>query len=239
PHNFYNNPRKNSGGLSDLISPISRRGGSTAQYIRSGSIAAESTPILNDPLGRRVRAHIEGTTSPPQPVRQDSNLSLPQLNATHFNRSQTSLLSFSPSPNPNDPNAETESQFGSPSPYPFPASPGFPNRQFSQDMISASTVAAGPSVQLVERMSAAVRRLESEVSGLREELNALSAQRDEARAEIVELMKDNEEKKEVEQQLKKVREEMDQLQERFTTTLEMLGEKEEMVDELRHDVADW
>lgn len=53
------------------------------------------------------------------------------------------------------------------------------------DMISVSTVGAGPSVQLVERMSAAVRRLESEKASSKEELNRLAAQRDEAREEAV------------------------------------------------------
>ncbi|RPA85715.1 hypothetical protein BJ508DRAFT_302543 [Ascobolus immersus RN42] len=239
PHNFYSQTRKNSGGLSDLLSPISRRSGpSSTTFLRTGSITADPTPILAEPhsLNRRIRAHIEGTTSPP--IRhQDSNLSLPQLSTAALtknnNTSQLSLASFSPNPDhPHDTESHSHSH--------FPHSPAFPpSRQYTQDMLSASTVAAGPSVQLVERMSAAVRRLESEVSGLREELHALSTSRDEARAEIVDLMKENEEKKEVEQRLKKCQAEMAQLEERFATTLEMLGEKEEMVEELRHDVADW
>jgi hypothetical protein len=58
------------------------------------------------------------------------------------------------------------------------------------DMISVSTAGAGPSVQLVEGMSAAVRRLESEKATHKEELGRLTAQRDEARDEVVKLMRE-------------------------------------------------
>jgi TATA element modulatory factor len=63
-------------------------------------------------------------------------------------------------------------------------------RQMMQDVMSVSTVAAGPSVQLVERMSAAIRRLEGEKMAAREELARISSQRDEARAEIAALMRE-------------------------------------------------
>ncbi|EAQ89284.1 hypothetical protein CHGG_05903 [Chaetomium globosum CBS 148.51] len=65
-------------------------------------------------------------------------------------------------------------------------------QQVLQDMVSVSTVAAGPSVQLVERMSAAIRRLESEKVAAREELARISRQRDDARAELVALMREAE-----------------------------------------------
>ncbi|KAF1911743.1 TATA element modulatory factor 1 TATA binding-domain-containing protein [Ampelomyces quisqualis] len=106
------------------------------------------------------------------------------------------------------------------------------------DMISVSTAGAGPSVQLVERMSAAVRRLESEKATSKEELARLGAQRDEAREEVVSLMREVEEKKQVDQKVDLLEKELKAMEQRYETTLEMLGEKTEMVEELEGDVAD-
>lgn len=106
------------------------------------------------------------------------------------------------------------------------------------DMISVSTVGAGPSVQLVERMSAAVRRLESEKATSKEEMARLIAQRDEAREEVVALMREVEEKRAQDERVDKLEKELREMDERYQTTLEMLGEKSERVDELESDVAD-
>lgn len=110
--------------------------------------------------------------------------------------------------------------------------------QVMQDMVSVSTVAAGPSVQLVERMSAAIRRLESEKVAAKEELARISKQRDEARAEIVALMREVEGGKSASKRVAELEEEVAKVNERYETTLEMLGEKSEMVEELRADVLD-
>jgi uncharacterized protein (DUF3084 family) len=106
------------------------------------------------------------------------------------------------------------------------------------DMISASTAGAGPSVQLVERMSAAVRRLESEKAASKDELARLSQQRDEARNQVVSLMRETEEKRKADERIKALEMENHVVQERYSTTLEMLGEKSEKVEELKADVAD-
>ena len=106
------------------------------------------------------------------------------------------------------------------------------------DIISTSTVGAGPSVQLVERMSATVRRLESEKAASRDELSRLQTQRDEARSEIVKLMKEIEQTRDQGQRLKTLEEEHETLDKRHEATLEMLGEKSELVEELKADVAD-
>ncbi|KAF6792362.1 M protein repeat protein [Colletotrichum musicola] len=111
-------------------------------------------------------------------------------------------------------------------------------RQMMQDMVSVSTVAAGPSVQLVERMSAAIRRLEGEKVTSREELARISAQRDEARAEIVALMKEVEFGKAASRRVAELETQVDNLNSRYQTTLELLGEKSELVEELRADVQD-
>ncbi len=117
------------------------------------------------------------------------------------------------------------------------ASPSSPHQTIN-DMVSASTVAAGPSVQLVERMSSAVRRLESEKAATKEDLARLSAQRDEARAEIVALMREVEEKRAADAKVSKLEAEIQDINSRYQTTLEMLGEKSELVDELKSDIDD-
>lgn len=118
-----------------------------------------------------------------------------------------------------------------------PASPAHTHRGIN-DLISVSTVGAGPSVQLVERMSATVRRLESERAASKDELARLGAQRDEARNEVVELMREVELKKAGDERVAKLEVQQQEMQERYQTTLEMLGEKSEQVEELKADVAD-
>lgn len=106
------------------------------------------------------------------------------------------------------------------------------------DMVSVSTVAAGPSVQVLERMSAAVRKLESEKVTTKEEIARLSVQRDEARNEIVTLMQEMQVHRKADARVKELEEEVGKLNARYQTTLEMLGEKSELVEELRADVQD-
>jgi len=87
-------------------------------------------------------------------------------------------------------------------------------------------------------MSSAVRRLESEKASTKEDIARLSAQRDEARAEIVSLMREVEVKRANEEKVKELEAEVKNLNERWQTTLEMLGEKSEEVEELKGDIAD-
>lgn len=111
-------------------------------------------------------------------------------------------------------------------------------QQVLQDMVSVSTVAAGPSVQLVERMSAAIRRLESEKVAAREELARISRQRDDARGELVALMREAEGGRAAGKRVEVLEGEVAAMRERYETTLELLGEKSELVEELRADVED-
>jgi TATA element modulatory factor len=106
------------------------------------------------------------------------------------------------------------------------------------ELFSVSTAAAGPSVQLVERMSATVRRLETEKAASREEIARLVAQRDEAREEVVKLMREVEGVRETDARLERVEAEMEGLKGKHDAALELLGEKTEECEELRADVAD-
>ena len=117
------------------------------------------------------------------------------------------------------------------------ATPATPERTIN-DMISVSTAAAGPSVQLVERMSAAVRRLESDKAAARDEMERLASQRDAARKQVIEMMHEVEQKQAADQRIRLLEVENEEVEKRYQTTLEMLGEKSELVEELRADVAD-
>ena len=110
--------------------------------------------------------------------------------------------------------------------------------QTINDMVSASTVAAGPSVQFVERMSHTVRRLESEKVATKEDIARLSAQRDEARAEIVALMREIKEKRNSDSRVKELETEVAEIKARHETVLEMLGEKSEQLEEAQSDILD-
>jgi chromosome segregation ATPase len=87
-------------------------------------------------------------------------------------------------------------------------------------------------------MSATVRRLESERAASKDELARLTSQRDEARQEVVQLMREVEEKRKADQKIKDLESTVAQLDRRYQTTLEMLGEKSEQVEELKADIAD-
>ena len=115
-------------------------------------------------------------------------------------------------------------------------SPVTPERTVN-DVISTATP-AGPSVQLVERMSAAVRRLESEKAASRDEIDRLSTQRDEARNQVVGLIHELEGTKAAEVKRTRMEKEIQELNVRLQTTLEMLGEKSELVEELKADIVD-
>ncbi len=87
-------------------------------------------------------------------------------------------------------------------------------------------------------MSAAVRRLESEKADLRDEVARLATQRDESREQVVDLMKEVEQKRGMERRVKELEKEVKSVGERYDTTLEMLGERSERVEELTQDVGD-
>lgn len=119
-----------------------------------------------------------------------------------------------------------------------PATPSVRNPSEVPDLVSVSTVAAGPSVQLVSRLSAAVRRLETDMAAARDELARMATSRDDARAELVELMREVDAKRDLEGQLAKMQQEKEELTEKFHAALEELGEKMERVDELEDQVGD-
>jgi TATA element modulatory factor 1 TATA binding len=82
-----------------------------------------------------------------------------------------------------------------------------------------STNAAGPSVNIMERMSAAVRRLESDLATTREEMGRCVRQRDGAREECVKLMGEVEEKRRVQREVEELQRKFGALENRYGITL--------------------
>lgn len=96
----------------------------------------------------------------------------------------------------------------------------------------------GPSIQVIGRMSSQVRKLTSEVSNLKEELVRVGGEKDEASREVVRLMTENDDLLESKTKLDTVESRLDAMEKRESQALEMLGEKEEKITELRADIAD-
>lgn len=96
----------------------------------------------------------------------------------------------------------------------------------------------GPSIQVIGRMSSQVRKLTSEVSNLKEELVRVGGEKDEASREVVRLMTENDDLLESKTKLDAVEERLEAMEKRESQALEMLGEKEEKIGELRADIAD-
>ncbi|KAK7205676.1 TATA element modulatory factor 1 TATA binding-domain-containing protein [Myxozyma melibiosi] len=104
------------------------------------------------------------------------------------------------------------------------------------DMLSNASTAIGKSSS--ERMSSVIRRLASELASAKEELSIISRDRDQAREETVELLREIKQKRDVESECAELRTQLEELKVREQTTLEMLGEKTERVNELQDDVQD-
>lgn len=200
----------------ERVSPRGRR----PQAGTGLGIASAALPFPDRPLSRRHSGQPSQFSNSGTPHRQDSRSSTPQP-STANGIPETPLIQ-----------TENHDDF-----FDGVVTPATPDRTIN-DMFSVSTAAAGPSVQLVERMSVAVRRLESEKAAAKDELDRLSAQRDEARDQVVSLMREVEEKRAADARILKLEEEVAGINQRYQTTLEMLGEKSELVEELKADVAD-
>ena len=179
--------------------------------------------IPNAP-GPSDRTHSRRASAQPSPgylpPRQDSAVSIPQ----------STRNSIPPTPVINEIGYDDDDFFAN--------TPATPPERTVHDMVSTSTAGAGPSVQLVERITATVRRLESEKQASKDELERLSVQRDEARNQVVELMQELRGKKQDETKIASLEQEILGLNEKLQTTLEMLGEKSEQVEELQQDITD-
>ncbi|OBT62225.1 hypothetical protein VE03_08040 [Pseudogymnoascus sp. 23342-1-I1] len=208
------------------VSPVpSSRMGLTAEYLGLQNLQTRrgsSRDILDDLPG------VERRMSRPSSSR------LPRSSGHVTPKRQDSATLFSPGADASDAPSITMD----PDEYFENTASPVDHHHTMNDIMSVSTAGAGPSVQLVERMSAAVRRLENEKISTKEELVRLASQRDEARGEIVSLMQEVEAKRADHDRVLELEKEVDAINARYQTTLEMLGEKSEMVEELKADVQD-
>ena len=200
----------------DRASPHGRRNQAGSALGLTGT----STPFTDRPVSRR------SSTQPSQALGYQGSYRDISLSSTLQQSGHNGV--------PETPSINTEQQEDF---FDGVITPATPDRTVN-DMFSVSTAAAGPSLQLVERMSAAVRRLESEKAASKDEFDRLTAQRDEARDQVVALMREAEEKRKVDTKLVNLEKEVSEINQRYQTTLEMLGEKSERVEELQADIAD-
>ncbi|KAK9447798.1 TATA element modulatory factor 1 TATA binding-domain-containing protein [Limtongia smithiae] len=106
------------------------------------------------------------------------------------------------------------------------------------EISSNASTAVGGGASSSERMSSVIRRLSSELASAKEELAILSRDRDQAREEIVELLREVKNKRDVDSESTELKKQIEEMRVREQTTLELLGEKTERVNELQDDVQD-
>ncbi|RMY15439.1 hypothetical protein D0868_00891 [Hortaea werneckii] len=216
----------------------------------------------NHPYDRRPSAALDNPSSPSAPLSRQPSSDFASMDHRHYDANLPPTPSIeidNPHENEQDENTDDADTLDRAS-----QSPKRTNSNTINDLVSTSTIGgeggggagtgatgAGPSVQLVERMSAAVRRLEAEKATFKDEIARLGQQRDEARDEVVRMMRDAEAgggkagggvstaggaKKGGTGEGEG--EEMDKMRERYEASLEMLGEREEEVQELKEDLAE-
>ena len=205
---------------------------------KTGRITSHELAALHTeqprPSSRRSSAHPNPTPSTAFIARSQHTLSSSAgERSPSISRQESTISLETPGGIPPTPSIEVENQLEA-----YPETPHSPERTMNDLVSTSMTAAAGPSVQLVERMSAAVRRLESEKAAFKDELARLSSQRDSARDEVVSLMREVEAKRDAETKAETIERKMSELKNRYEASLEMLGEREEEVDELKADMKE-
>ena len=204
-------------------------------------VAFSRKPMNLEPAGSDSRPTSRRSSAMPvspdlgTPPRQGS---FPASTQGLFSPPVASSMSNPPIAEPPAINFEADELSGLDTPSAYGAGHTHQSRGGINDIISESTVGAGPSVQLVERMSATVRRLESERAASKDELARITSQRDQAREQVVDLMREADQKRTSDARVQELETRIEELDQRYQTTLEMLGEKSEQVEELQADIAD-
>lgn len=93
-------------------------------------------------------------------------------------------------------------------------------------------------IQLINKMSSNIRRLEIELSTMKDENTQLSLEKEQAQQEILKQFKLVEEVNSLKEQITALQTEIDEKSKQEETMLELIGEKSEQVEELRADVQD-
>lgn len=93
-------------------------------------------------------------------------------------------------------------------------------------------------IQLINKMSSNIRRLEIELSTMKDENTQLSLEKEQAQQEILKQFKLIEEVNSLKEQITALQTEIEEKSKQEETMLELIGEKSEQVEELRADVQD-
>ncbi|KAL3231526.1 Protein SGM1 [Nakaseomyces bracarensis] len=91
---------------------------------------------------------------------------------------------------------------------------------------------------LVTKLGNEIRRLENEIISLNEKIERLQKEKSSANEEILKLIEKNNEYNSVNSEKELLEKEVKELEGKLDTTLQILGEKTERVDELQNDVLD-
>lgn len=101
-----------------------------------------------------------------------------------------------------------------------------------------TNLGATKNIQLINKMSSNIRRLEVELMSLREENEQLAQEKDQAQQEIVNKSALNSEMDNLQRKVESLQLEIEDKSKREQTLLELIGEKSERVAELQADVLD-
>lgn len=102
----------------------------------------------------------------------------------------------------------------------------------------ATTNNGNGNIQLINKMSSNIRRLEIELNTLREENNQLNNDKEILEQELIENLKNVEEFGNLKKQIETLQEGIEEKKIKEQTMLELIGEKSEQVEELKADVFD-
>lgn len=94
------------------------------------------------------------------------------------------------------------------------------------------------SAHLVNKLSTELKRLEGELSASKELYDNLLKEKTKANDEILRLLEENDKFNEVNKQKDDLLKRVEQMQSKLETSLQLLGEKTEQVEELENDVSD-
>ncbi|KAG7661240.1 uncharacterized protein J8A68_005236 [[Candida] subhashii] len=101
-----------------------------------------------------------------------------------------------------------------------------------------SSSSQGNNIQLVNKMSSNIRRLEIELNTLKDEYNRLLTEKEATEAELLETIKLNDEIVRLQSKINTLEMEIVEKNKKEQTMLELIGEKSEQVEELKADVYD-
>ncbi|EGW31872.1 uncharacterized protein SPAPADRAFT_155618 [Spathaspora passalidarum NRRL Y-27907] len=93
-------------------------------------------------------------------------------------------------------------------------------------------------IQLVNKMSSTIRRLEIELNTLKDEYSKLSMDKEKLEQELFESLKLNDEMSQMNVQIDELKKQISEKDRKEQTMLELIGEKSEQVEELKADVFD-